>query len=122
MPKILIVEDNEGTRELLIKSVGSCAGYEILAAPDGQTAWNILLNSRQDLVVLDIMLPEINGFTLCRRIKSHDTLKRIKVIILTAKTFSADFQLAEELGADSFFSKPVNLEKLIAKIKSLLNA
>src|SRR5262245_48485822 len=121
MGKILIAEDDESTRELL-KYIVSNAGYQVETAADGLVAINAILNNPPMLVVLDIMLPEVHGFSICHQIKSSDALKNIKVLMLSAKAFPADRRQAESVGADAFLSKPVNPTELIQKIKSLLAA
>lgn len=121
MAKILIAEDDESTRELL-KYIVMSAGFEVTTAADGQIALNMITNAPPDLVVLDIMLPEVHGFSICHQVKSNEALKKIKVLMLSAKAFPADRRQAENVGADGFMSKPVNPEELIQKIKSLLSA
>lgn len=121
MAKILIAEDDESTRELL-KYIISSAGFDVSTAADGQLALNAILNAPPDLVVLDIMLPEVHGYAVCHQVKSNDALKQIKVLMLSAKSFPADRRQAQEVGADAFLSKPVNPGELIEKIKSLLAA
>jgi DNA-binding response OmpR family regulator len=119
MSKILIAEDDESTQELL-KHIISSAGFEVATASDGQEALKAILGAQPDLVILDIMLPEVHGFSICHQIKSNDILKTIKVLMLSAKAFPADRRQAEEVGADAFLSKPVNPVELVNKVKSLL--
>ncbi len=120
MKKVLIAEDDESTQELL-KHIVAGAGYAVTTASDGQSALKAILNTQPDLVVLDIMLPEVHGYSVCHQIKSNDILKTIKVLMLSAKAFPADRRQAEEVGADGFMSKPVNASELLEKIKSLLS-
>ncbi len=119
MKRVLIAEDDESTRELL-QHIVSAAGYTVTTASDGQAALKAVLNIQPDMVVLDIMLPEVHGFSVCHQIKSNDVLKNIKVLMLSAKSFPADRRQAEEVGADGFLSKPVNPSELVEKIKSLV--
>lgn len=119
MSKILIAEDDPSTQELLRHVIGS-EGFDVAVASDGQEALKAILGQQPDLVVLDIMLPEVHGFSICHQIKSNDVLKSIKVLMLSAKAFPADKRQAEEVGADAFLSKPVNPLELVNKIKSLL--
>lgn len=121
MAKILIAEDDESTRELL-KYIITSAGFDVDTASDGQLALNAVTNTPPDLIVLDIMLPEVHGYAICHQIKSSDALKKIKVLMLSAKSFPADRRQAQEVGADAFLSKPVNPGELIEKIKTLLAA
>lgn len=121
MAKILIAEDDDSTRELLTYII-SGAGHQVSSAADGQKALNAITNSPPDLVVLDVMLPEVHGYSICHQIKTNDGLKNIKVLMLSAKSFPADRRQAAEVGADAFLSKPVNPNELLEKIKSLLSA
>jgi CheY-like chemotaxis protein len=121
MQKVLIAEDDESTQELL-RHIVSGAGFQVTTASDGQAALKAVLNIRPDLVVLDIMLPEVHGYSVCHQIKSNELLKTIKVVMLSAKSFPADRRQAEEVGADAFLSKPINPVDLIEKIRSLLAA
>lgn len=120
MPKILIAEDDDSTRELL-SFIISNAGFEVLAYPDGQQALEAVRQGKPKLVVLDIMMPEMHGFSVCREIKSDPKLSGVKVLMLSAKSFAADRRQAEEVGADAFMSKPVNPEELLITIQSLLS-
>jgi DNA-binding response OmpR family regulator len=121
MAKILIAEDDDSTRELLTFIVAG-AGHQVATAADGQKALEALTNSPPDLVVLDVMLPEVHGYSVCHQVKSNDGLRNVKVLMLSAKSFPADRRQAEEVGADAFMSKPVNPTELLAKISSLLSS
>ncbi len=121
MNKILVAEDDESTRELL-KFILSGAGFEVATAADGQAALKAILQSPPDLAILDIMLPEVHGFSICHQVKHSDALKNVKVLMLSAKAFPADRRQAQEVGADGFLSKPVNPAELIQTIKALLAA
>jgi twitching motility two-component system response regulator PilH len=119
MTRILIAEDDESTRELL-KFIVSSAGFEVETAADGQKALDAILQSPPDLAMLDIMLPEVHGFSICHTIKSSEALKGIKVLMLSAKAFPADRRQAENVGADAFLSKPVNPSELVETLQKLL--
>lgn len=119
MKKVLIADDDESTQELL-KHIVSSAGYDVATASDGQAALKAVLNIRPDLVLLDIMLPEVHGYSVCHQIKSNELLRNIKVIMLSAKSFPADRRQAQEVGADAFLSKPINPSELVDRIKSFL--
>ncbi len=115
--KILVVDDEESIRELLSVQLGK-NGYEVLTAADGMEALDKV--SGADLVLLDIMMPEIDGFEVCRRLKADKELMAIPVIMLTAKTEEIDKVLGLELGADDFISKPFSLREVLARIKAVL--
>jgi DNA-binding response OmpR family regulator len=119
MAKILVVEDDDSTQGLL-KLIISGAGHDVDVAGDGQTALKEILNKQPDLVVLDVMLPEVHGYSVCHQIKNNEVLRSIKVLMLSAKSFPADRRQAEEVGADAFLSKPVNPSELVEKINALL--
>lgn len=115
MEKLLIVEDEEAILEL-IKMNLSMVGYETLEAMDGEKALNIIKNENIDLIILDIMLPKIDGYELLPYI-----LKRnIPVILLTAKDNIVDKVKGLNLGADDYLTKPFDGMELIARIKALL--
>ncbi|HOW27556.1 MAG TPA: response regulator [Elusimicrobiota bacterium] len=120
MAKILITEDDESTRDLL-KHIIESAGHTVTTAADGKQGLSAVVNDQPDLVVLDVMLPEVHGYSVCHQIKSNEILKNIKVMILSAKSFPADKRQAEEVGADAFLSKPPDPSELLATIQRLLN-
>ncbi len=115
--KILVVDDEESIRELLSVQLGK-NGYEVLTAADGREALEKV--SEADLVLLDVMMPELDGFEVCRRLKADKDLMAIPVIMLTAKAEEIDKVLGLELGADDYISKPFSLRELLARIKAVL--
>jgi len=119
MRKVLIAEDDESTRDLL-KIIVAGAGFQVETVEDGEKALRAIKADPPDLIILDIMLPEVHGFSICRQVKSDETLKGIKILMLSAKSFQADRRQAEEVGADAFLAKPVNPLELIQKVKTLL--
>ena len=121
MRRILVVEDDESTRELL-KIIMNNAGFQVAVAADGQQGLNAIKADPPDLVLLDIMLPEVHGYSVCHQVKSDPKLKHIKILMLSAKAFPADRHQAEQVGADAFMSKPVNPVELVQMVKSLLAA
>jgi twitching motility two-component system response regulator PilH len=119
MANLLVVEDDEATRELL-KHVLSGAGHSVRTADDGRQGLDAVAQSAPDLIVLDIMLPEVHGFSVCHSVKHNPATQGVKVLMLSAKSFAADRRQAEEAGADGFLSKPVNPGELLSSIKNLL--
>ena len=119
MARLLVVEDDEATRELL-KHVLSGAGHSVRTADDGRAGLDAVAKEHPELIVLDIMLPEIHGFSVCHAVKSDPATKGVKVLMLSAKAFAADRRQAEEAGADGFLSKPVNPNELLQAIRNLL--
>lgn len=119
MAKILVADDDENVVEPL-KIILEHAGHQVRVASDGKAALEAAIAMPPDLVLMDIMMPEMHGFMVCHEIKSHAALKGIKVLILSSKSFPADRRQAENVGADGFLSKPVQPEDLLAKIDALL--
>jgi two-component system, OmpR family, alkaline phosphatase synthesis response regulator PhoP len=118
--KILITEDSPTVLEIL-KSVLAEEGYEVIAASDGQQALNLAKTEKPDLMVLDLMLPKIDGYKVCRMLKFDEKYKDIPIIMLTARTNETDERLGKEVGADAYIKKPFQPEVVIDEIKKLLN-
>ena len=116
--RILVVDDEESIRELLLYNLEK-AGYEVMMAADGLTAER-LSQSEPDLILLDVMLPEKDGFEVCREIKRRQQTAKIPVIMLTAKDEEIDKVLGLELGADDYMTKPFGMRELLARIKAVL--
>ncbi len=117
-PTVLIVEDNDELRNLMFRLLKR--DYNVLTASNGVKALDVLSGKEVDLVVSDIMMPEMDGIALCRHIKGELELSHIPVILLTAKNKDEDRAEAYEVGADAFISKPFNLQVLHARIRNLL--
>lgn len=116
MTKILLVDDER----LLVKGLKrslEADGYEVLAAYDGGEALLLLSKTAVDLVILDIMLPVMDGLEVCRRLRQSSS---IPVIMLTAKGDDVDKIVGLELGADDYLSKPFNTRELLARIKAIM--
>lgn len=116
MSKILIVDDEKNVAEL-IKYNLEIAGYETIMVHDGKSALDTVTSQSFDLVILDIMLPEIDGLSILRYIKSNDQIKNIPIIMLTAKSTGSDIVLGLEIGADDYIVKPFNINELVARVK-----
>lgn len=117
--KILIVDDELNIREL-IKFNLEKAGYKVLESDDGQAAVHIAKTNRPDLVVLDLMLPGMDGLEVCRAIKNSRETTAIPIIMLTAKNEEIDKVIGLELGADDYLTKPFSPRELLARIKAVL--
>jgi DNA-binding response OmpR family regulator len=118
--KILIVEDEESLLKLESILLTS-KGYEVRGAPNGQAALSAIEEDLPDLVLLDIMLPEIDGFEVCRRIKNDDRTRHIPVIMLTAKKSREDMARGEKVGADWYITKPFKSAMVIETIQRFLS-
>ncbi|MDI6739227.1 MAG: response regulator [Candidatus Edwardsbacteria bacterium] len=119
MKKVLIVDDDSNILSL-VSEVLTRNHYEPLKAQSGTSALEMVKTHRPDLVVLDIMMPGLNGFEVCKKIKTDPELAAIKIIMLTAKTKPVDIQTARAFGADSYFTKPFEIAELLGKIKELI--
>ncbi|MEI6049567.1 MAG: response regulator transcription factor [Bacteroidota bacterium] len=121
MPKeqILIIEDDKHISKLVKYNLEK-AGYDCIVADDGEEALDVLAKERPDLIILDIMLPKMDGFELCRAIKQDVKLKNIPIIMLTAKGEEVDRIVGLELGADDYVVKPFSPRELILRIKAIL--
>ncbi|NNE36027.1 MAG: response regulator transcription factor [Rhodothermales bacterium] len=114
--KILVVEDDPDIAELISIHLGDL-GYDVGVATTGKDALQQLGADQHALVVLDIMLPEMDGFEVCRRIRETD--RKIPILVLSARTEEVDKVLGLELGADAYMTKPFSLRELVARIKSI---
>ena len=115
--QILVVDDEASIRELLTFNLKK-NGYEVTAAADGREA--LAKAAGMDLVLLDIMLPEVDGLEVCRRLKADPQTSGIPIIMLTAKAEEIDRVLGLELGADDYVVKPFSMRELLARVKAVL--
>lgn len=119
MPKILVVDDEEHIIMILKDSL-EFSGFQVTTALDGQEALERVANDRPELIVLDIGMPKLDGWEVCRRLKSDDKTKDIPIIILTAYAQTSDQRKGQQLGADRFITKPCDLAYLVEEINSLI--
>lgn len=117
--RIILVEDEEDIAAF-IKLQADISGYLLHVEVDGINGLKAVERERPDLVVLDIMLPGLNGFDVCRRMKSNPELKNIPIIIISAKSDELDVVLGLELGADDYVAKPFSPKVLFSRIKAVL--
>lgn len=116
MTKILIVEDESSFSEALAFLLGK-EGFEVIVAEDGRAALNIFAKEGADLILLDLMIPEVSGVDVCRTIR---TTSQVPIIMLTAKDAEIDKVVGLELGADDYITKPYSSRELIARINAVL--
>lgn len=119
--KILVVED---TPELVyqFKIRLSAAGFEVHTANDGNKGLELARSINPDLILLDLMLPEVDGYRICRFIKFDKEYEHIPIIIVSARSLESDTELAMEAGADAYYIKPVNWPELLIKMNELIAA
>ena len=113
---ILIVDDEQPIREILVYNLKK-EGYNTIEASDGVTAVDIALTKKPDLILLDIMLPKMDGLSVCKRVKNS---LNVPIIMLTAKDGEIDKILGLELGADDYITKPFSVRELVARVKANL--
>lgn len=116
---ILVVEDEDSIRELICFHLKK-EGYAVLEASDGKEAMKVLVESAVQLVILDWMLPELDGLEVCREMAKHSKLGNIPVIMLTAKSEETDKVVGLEMGADDYVTKPFSPRELMSRIKAVL--
>jgi len=119
LPAILVVDDNLQNLELLQAYLEDMQ-CRTLAAHDGLQALEIISRQKPDLILLDVMMPKMSGFEVCRRIKGDSNTKDIPVIMVTALNEYGDIEQGIDSGTDDFLSKPVNKLELLTRIKTLL--
>ncbi|MBR0719779.1 response regulator [Bradyrhizobium liaoningense] len=121
MPKILLIEDNEMNRDMLSRRLAR-GGYEVAMAEDGARGVAMAASDRPDLILMDMSLPGIDGWEATRRIKATPELRKIPIIALTAHAMATDREKALEAGCDDYDTKPIELQRLLGKIETLLAA
>jgi DNA-binding response OmpR family regulator len=117
--KIIIVDDDRETREML-KMALELEGYEVSQAANGLRLISTLHVDRPDLILLDVMMSWIDGFELCRAVKKNDEFRDIPVIFISAKKTANDIRTGLAAGASDYFSKPIDMERLLARITQLI--
>lgn len=117
--RILLVEDNETNRNLLVRRL-SKRGFEMTIAVNGLEAVQKAQREKPDLVLMDLSLPEIDGWEAMRRLRADPDSAALRIIALTAHAMAEDRQKATEAGCDDFDTKPVDIERLITKMTALL--
>lgn len=119
MPKILIIDDEKDLVESIEYNLRK-DGFVVSKAYDGQSGLRAAREKLPDLIVLDLMLPEISGLDLCKILKKEEKTANIPIIMLTAKTSQVDKIVGLEIGADDYLTKPFDMRELIARIKAIL--
>ncbi len=117
--KVLVVDDEVYILHILDFSLGA-EGYEVITAANGEQALEKAISEKPDLIVLDVMMPKMDGYETCRKIKALPETKHIPVLLLTAKGRDIDRQRGFDAGADDYITKPFSPNKLIDRIQGIL--
>ena len=117
--RILVVDDEIYIVHILDFSLGM-EGYEVLTALDGEQALEKARTEKPDLIVLDIMMPKLDGYETCKRLKADPETKDVPVILLSAKGRNVDQKVGFEVGADDYITKPFSPRKLVERINAIL--
>ncbi len=120
-PKVIIVDDDRDTREMLTMAL-DLEGFEVSQAANGLRLISVMHVDRPDVILLDVMMSWIDGFELCRAIKKNDTFADIPVIFISARKSSEDERAGREAGAVDYFAKPLDVDRLIARIREILGS
>jgi len=118
--KVLIVDDELDIVEA-IKFTLELEGFECITAYDGEAGLAKAKLGQADLILLDVNMPKMNGYKVCRLLKFDESYKKIPIIMLTARTAEKDIQIGEQTGADEYVPKPFDMDQLVSLIKGYLN-
>jgi DNA-binding response OmpR family regulator len=117
----LIAEDDPQSAELLEAYLAG-SGYEIQTAADGQQALDKLQNWQPDLILLDVMLPRISGFQVCKQVRADPKVRTTAILMVTALDQPSDIERAVDAGTDDFLTKPINKKELLLRVQALLES
>jgi PleD family two-component response regulator len=120
-PRILIADDNPQGVELL-EAYLAAGDWEVQTATDGEQTLNLVKSWAPDLILLDIMMPRISGFEVCKRLRADEATRDIAVLMITALDQPSDVDRAVEAGTDDFLTKPINKAELLLRVRSLLQS
>lgn len=118
---VLVIDDEKDIRELLQYNL-SKEGYEVLTAKTGEEGFETARSKKPDLIVLDLMLPGVDGLEICRMLRANASTKHLPILMLTAKGTETDQVVGLELGADEYIVKPFSVKVLLARVKNLFRA
>ena len=120
-PRILLVDDEPSIVKMVSKRL-EIEGFEVLVATDGQEALTKAHTEQPDLIILDLMLPKLNGYEVCTMLKQDTRYQQIPIVLFTAKAQAKDEQLGLECGANAYVRKPFQSQELLEKLRTLLAA
>lgn len=116
---ILVVDDEQDIRELLVFNLQK-EGYNTLEASDGATAVDLALNGKPDLILLDVMIPKLDGISVCKKIRYALNISNIPILMISAKDTESDKIVGLEMGADDYITKPFQIREVMARVKAHL--
>jgi two-component system, OmpR family, alkaline phosphatase synthesis response regulator PhoP len=120
MTKKVLIVDDEPNIAISVEFLMRREGFEVLVAHDGEEGLTRIRADRPDLVVLDIMMPKLDGFEVCKAVRADPILAGVRILMLTAKGRAAEISKGLALGADGYITKPFATRELVAKVKELL--
>jgi two-component system alkaline phosphatase synthesis response regulator PhoP len=120
-PRVLIADDNPQGVELLEAYLAEC-DYDIATAADGEATLQKVYSWKPDLILLDIMMPRLSGFEVCKRLRANPATRDIAVLMVTALDQATDVETAVEAGTDDFITKPINKTELLLRVKALIDS
>ena len=120
MAKKILIADDEPNIVLSLEFLMQRNGYDVMTAPDGEQALQLLNTFKPDLILLDIMLPLRNGFEVCQRVRENPQWKDTRIVMLTAKGREVEVAKGLALGADVYITKPFSTQELLASVRQLL--
>jgi DNA-binding response OmpR family regulator len=121
MGKRILIADDESGFVMTLRSRLEFEGFEVITALDGKEALEMVPAQQPDLILLDVMMPEVNGYQVCRTLKEDPETSAIPILMLTAKSQESDRFWGIEAGANAYITKPFDMDDLIAKIRYLLD-
>ncbi len=121
MPKKILIVDDEPNIVVPLEFLMKQSGYEVMIARNGKEVLESVVKSRPDLVLLDIMLPDITGFEVCHTLRTAYDMQDMKIILLTAKSRDSDIEKGMAMGADAYIIKPFSTKELVKKINEMIN-
>ena len=119
MNKVLVVDDDKAINELIKVNLELC-GYSIIQAFDGVKGFALCKQELPSLVILDVMMPDVDGFTVAQRIRQNEETKNIPILMLTARSQEEDKLIGEETGANEYITKPFDINSLLKKVDEYL--
>jgi two-component system alkaline phosphatase synthesis response regulator PhoP len=120
-PRVLVADDHPQGAELLEAYLGD-SGFELRTAADGEQTLKLVASWQPDLILLDVMMPRLSGFEVCKRLRADPATRDVAVLMITALDQPSDVERAVEAGTDEFLSKPINKNELLVRVRALLRS